>query len=184
MSEAPEAPTNAPESDPAQLRYASELLHSEQNLMLALIGGSVASLVGAGLWAAITAFSGFQLGIVAIAIGFLVGISVRTLGKGIDRVFGLVGGGLSLAGCAAGNLLAICILISGQNGVPLLDVITGLELGIIVELMTQSFSPMDLIFYGIAVYEGYGLSFRRVSEDDLRRLLAGSGAPLPPEARG
>ena len=33
--------------------------------------------------------------------------------------------------------------------------------------MVVTFSPIDLLFYGIAVYEGYKLSFRQIGLDDL-----------------
>jgi len=36
-----------------------------------------------------------------------------------------------------------------------------------------TFHPTDLLFYGIAVYEGYRFSFRRLSDADLAGL-AGS----------
>jgi hypothetical protein len=31
------------------------------------------------------------------------------------------------------------------------------------ELMLEAFSPMDLLFYGIAVYEGYKFFFRQIT---------------------
>ena len=40
------------------------------------------------------------------------------------------------------------------------------------EIMVATFSPMDLLFYGIAVYEGYRLSFRRLTRDDLAAALS------------
>ena len=40
--------------------------------------------------------------------------------------------------------------------------------------MVASFSPFDLLFYGIAVYEGYKLSFRQLTERDLMEKISGS----------
>jgi hypothetical protein len=37
--------------------------------------------------------------------------------------------------------------------------------------MKNTFSPMDILFYGIAVYEGYRLSFREISDKDLDQML-------------
>jgi hypothetical protein len=31
---------------------------------------------------------------------------------------------------------------------------------------------MDLLFYGIALYEGYKFSFRRLSDQEVRSLMA------------
>jgi hypothetical protein len=36
--------------------------------------------------------------------------------------------------------------------------------------MQATFNPMDLLFYGIGVYEGYRFSFRQVSQADLTKI--------------
>jgi hypothetical protein len=33
--------------------------------------------------------------------------------------------------------------------------------------MKDSFSPMELLFYGIAIYEGYNFSFRKITEEEI-----------------
>jgi hypothetical protein len=43
--------------------------------------------------------------------------------------------------------------------------------------MKAFFSPMDLVFYAIAVYEGYKLSFRQVTQDELSEMLSGGVTP-------
>ena len=48
------APSSAAELDPAQVLYLRQRIESEQNLILGLIGGLGAALVGAILWAGIT----------------------------------------------------------------------------------------------------------------------------------
>jgi hypothetical protein len=93
----------------------------------------------------------------------LVGFGVRLLGKGLDPKFGVVGALFSLLGCLAGNLLVVCILIAKYQGIPLIELIARLDLSIIFDLMSKNFNPMDLLFYGIAVYEGYKFSFRPIS---------------------
>jgi hypothetical protein len=40
-----------------------------------------------------------------------------------------------------------------------------------MELMSISFSPMDLLFYGIAVYEGYKFSFRRMTGEEMQQVI-------------
>jgi hypothetical protein len=167
-----------PQFDSAQLQYALDQLKGEQNLPMGIAAGAGASLAGAAAWALITVLTKFQIGWMAIAIGFLVGIAIRTFGKGIDKVFGIAGAGLALVGCALGNLLAACGMISVEFDVPFFEVLSGLDLEIIREIMVASFSPMDLLFYGIAVYEGYRLSFRQLTEQDIAARITGS--PLEP----
>ena len=156
--------------DPLIVQAAMQRLRSEQNLILAILAGGAAALLGAVIWAAITMVISYQIGWMAVGVGFLVGYAVRTFGKGIDRSYGVIGAGWSLAGCAAGNLLAVVGLVSQHQNVPLIDVLEKLDPEVIASLMQATFNPMDLLFYGIAVYEGYRFSFRQITKSDLTKI--------------
>ncbi len=78
---------------------------------------------------------------------------------------------MALLGCAVGNLLATCGLLAKHNDIPFFTVLSVLEVEAVKNLMVASFSPMDLLFYGIAVYEGYKFSFRRLSVGEIESLL-------------
>jgi hypothetical protein len=132
---------------------------SQSNLPLAILGGAVAALIGAALWALITVTTGYQIGFMAIGVGFLVGYAVRLLGKGSTPVFGAVGALLSLGGCVAGNVLAITGFIANDVGQPFFSVLSQMEMAAIPSMLTETFSAIDVVFYAIAVYEGYKLSF-------------------------
>jgi len=159
--------------DLPQAEYLRQLLESEQNLPLASIGGLVASLVGAAIWAGVTLTTGYQIGFMAIGVGFLVGFTVRSLGKGITRSFGLLGAALSLLGCAVGNLLAVTAILANAQQIPFGTALAGLDAALIREIMLAYFRPMDLLFYAIAVYYGYRLSFRQLTEAQLNAMLSG-----------
>ncbi|HKY32041.1 MAG TPA: hypothetical protein VJV23_05845 [Candidatus Polarisedimenticolia bacterium] len=161
--------TSQPAAGSGTIPYdrAMERLRGEQNLMLGIAGGAAAALAGAAAWAGVTVGTGYQIGWMAVGVGFLVGVTVRALGKGVDQSFGLSGALLSLLGCAAGNLFAMCGLLAQQEGVPFVQVVSQLTPGMARELMTLSFSPMDLLFYGIAVYEGYKFSIRPITTEDM-----------------
>ncbi len=92
------------------------------------------------------------------------GLTVRSLGKGIDKIFGIVGSVWALTACGLGNLLAVCGVLSVEESVPLLTILSALNLDIVGQLMAVTFSPTDLLFYGIAMYEGYRLSFRQLED--------------------
>jgi hypothetical protein len=132
---------------------------SQSNLPLAILGGCVAALIGAALWAGITVTTGYQIGFMAIGVGFLVGYAVRLTGKGTTPVFGAVGALLSLAGCVVGNVLAIAGFIASDAGEPFFSVLSQIEMAMVPSMLTDTFSAIDLVFYAIAVYEGYKLSF-------------------------
>ena len=138
----------------------------DQSVVLGLLAGAVAALIGAAAWAYITVTTNQVIGLVAAAIGLLVGFAVRIFGKGITPVFGVIGASLSLLGCLAGKLLASCMYISRKKSIPLADLLARLDPQAVIDLLASTYRPMDLVFYGIAVYIGYQYSFYRPSSEN------------------
>lgn len=158
------------EIDPVRLRMFRDRLRDDQNLPAGIAAGVGAAVVSAGVWALITTVSGYQIGFMAIGVGYLVGYAVGKAGKGIDNHFGIVGATLALAGCLLGNLLVACSVVSKEFGIPLMSVITSLNLEKVGILMTATFSPIDLLFYGLAVHGGWRMSFRRIRKEEIEEL--------------
>ncbi len=158
--------------DPIRLEGLLRELRDNQNYGVGLLAGSVAAAVGAGLWAAVTVATDYQIGWMAVGIGFLVGHAVRVFGKGIDPPFRYMGAALSLLGCLAGNLLTVCIVVARQQNLPIGAVLSALNSGMVVEFLKATFDPMDLLFYAIAVYEGYQFSIRRLTREEIARLAS------------
>lgn len=142
----------------AEMTYTQEVARSNQRFPLAAAAGTLVAGVSAALWAAITASTGYQVGYMAIGVGLLVGLTVRHTGRGIDRRFAMLGATLSLLGCAAGNLLTGLAFIARENQVSILQAGSALDIQMAASVMQALFSPIDLLFYGIATYEGYRLS--------------------------
>jgi hypothetical protein len=187
MSDAPQAPNPlfdavaapAPEQDASEISidperakaYVSEL-QSQQSLLGGIGGGFISAIVGAVIWAAVTVATGYQIGWMAVGVGFLVGLAVRKYGKGLTPMYGVIGAALSLFGCLLGNVLTLGGWIAQQQGLPLVDTEVALlsnPIGL-GQLLMQTFHPMDVLFYGFAVYEGYKFSFRQISEGELAAL--------------
>lgn len=168
--------TAAPEVstvDSAIVRMATQRMRDQQNLSAAVVAGTAAAIIGAGLWAVTTVVTGYQIGWMAVGIGFLVGYAIRVVGKGIDQTFAVAGAILALFGCMLGNVLTVCYFVAENEGIPVLELLPQLDLAIVSELLVATFSPMDLLFYGIAVYEGFQLSTVSVSENELQAATAG-----------
>jgi len=163
-----------PGIDSEQLNYAYVIqrLRKEENFPLAIIAGLLAAVLGAVIWAGFTVVTKYQVGIIAIGVGLLVAFSIRFAGKGLSVKFQILGALLSLLGCAAGNFLTICYYIAQNEGMGFFEVLTLINPAAIPELMTSTFSAMDVVFYGIAVYEGYRLSTRQITEHDLAGMQA------------
>jgi hypothetical protein len=168
---APQAEEAAIELDPIRVQEFRRRIETEQNILLAVLGGAVAALVGAAIWAAITVVTHYQIGFMAIGVGLLVGLTVRFLGKGITTTFGVVGAVFSLVGCLLGNLFSACGFLAAEKSVSFWEVVGDLNPELIAALMKATFSAIDLLFYGIAVYEGYKIAFRRVTAEELQSLV-------------
>jgi antitoxin component YwqK of YwqJK toxin-antitoxin module len=160
-----------------------EILHvlkSHQSIGFAVLGGFLMAIFSSLLWAAITVATQYQIGYMAIAVGLMVGFTVRFFGAGIDKTFGYIGAGFALLGCLMGNFFSQIGFYANDENLPYLEVLGYINSSNLMEVMTASFSPMDLVFYTIAIYQGYRFSFRNVPESisDAKEL-----APFGAKAR-
>lgn len=168
-----EPPTYAPHAepmDPQRVAAFMQRMRGEQSFVGALIGGLVGALAGAGAWAAITVATKFQIGFMAIGVGILVGLLVRKMGRGMTPVYGVIGAVFALLGCMAGNLLTVCWFLAESEHQSFTTVLSGLTPDTITSLLSATFDGMDLLFYGIAIWEGYKLSLRQFTDADLMGL--------------
>lgn len=153
--------------DPARIASLIARVRAEQNINGALSGGTLGALLGAVLWAILTVITKFEIGWEAIGVGFLVGYGVRRFGKGVDPVFGYIGGALSAIGIAFGNILTGMIAVSTTQNIPFMDLLTRMNFNAAWILLTAGFSPIDILFYALGIYYGYRFSFRRLTQADL-----------------
>lgn len=158
-------------------------LLTRQSFGYALAGGLMASVLGAVIWAAITVATGYQIGYMAILVGFIVGFSVRYFGIGFSLKFGILGGVLSLFGCLLGNLLSQVVFIAHETSYTYLYVLQLLDWETIKLIYKESFSPMDVLFYAIAVYEGLRFSYGKITHKLLEELAGEPGKELPSRYR-
>ncbi len=84
----------------------------ERRLFLGALAGLAAAFVGAVVWAIVTVTTKYQIGLVAIGIGALVGFAVR-IGNG-GKAFGILGAFLALFGCVLGNYFSLIAFASAQ----------------------------------------------------------------------
>lgn len=136
------------------------VLKSEENLPMGIIAGLVACLVGAAVWALVSVSTGYQIGYMAIGMGFLVGYAVRIGGKGISSIFGVAGALLALLGCILGDYFSIIGFIASGEQLSYMETLTLMPVSEMVGLLINNLLSMTALFYGIAVFEGYKLSFR------------------------
>lgn len=131
---------------------------TRQNFLLAVGTGLLAAIVGEMVWAVVTVMTSYQIGWMAVGVGFLVGGMVRLFGRGVDKRFSYLGAGMALFGCLLGNCLTYCMFIARDAGLSIAAVLTQVNPGALPNLMLSNLHPLDILFYGLALYEGYRFS--------------------------
>jgi hypothetical protein len=145
----------APEPD-----YDAQLaqLRARQNFALAIPAGLAAAVVGAVLWAVFVYATGMELGLIAVAVGALVGYAIRRVGRGIDPQFGVLGAICAALGWALGTALCDLAFLAKDTGGSFFDALSAIGAGQMISLMVRSLEAMDFLFLAIAVWEGWKLS--------------------------
>jgi hypothetical protein len=151
----------------------------EQNLALGIVAGAGAAIAGAAIWMGITIATQMQFGLVAIAIGAGVGYAVRYAGKGVTKVFGVVGAVCTLLSCIAGEVFTVVQLSANAESIGFFDALAHVDLGSVVQNVVENSSIMTYIIYGIGIYEGYKFSFRKLTLQEIQEARL---APPPPVA--
>jgi hypothetical protein len=155
-----EPSANQPPANQPTVEQVVAQLKAQQNFMAAIPAGLAAAIVGAVLWAGATFVTETKIGLIAVAVGLLVGYAIRVTGKGIEPKFAMLGALCAALGWGLGTLLSDVAFLAKHAGNPFLDTLMRLGLRRTLSLVTGAFEPMDLLFLSIAVYEGYKFSFK------------------------
>lgn len=173
-SQNPQPQAQESEVDPLKLSRLLQQIRDNQNLTMGIAGGVLGAIIGAVGWGLLTWLTHYQIGFAAIGVGFLAGFGVRFLGKGIDTSFSIVGALTALIGVFLGDLFWACIELSRGEGVPLSDVVSALNPQLIGSIFRETFSPMQLLFYGIAVWAGFKYAKRSLTPEELQSVTKSS----------
>lgn len=136
---------------------AIKQLDNQPSLLMGLVGGTVAMLVSAIIWGVISYVTEYQIGWMAIGVGFLVGIAIKFFGKGKSVMFGVSSAVLALIGCVLGNLIFYSGIIAREESASFLQVffILLLQPAAAIEVFSIAFGFMDIVFYTLAAYVGF-----------------------------
>lgn len=163
MSLDPSSSSSSPESVEASASLREPVAPSS-NLVFAVVAGIVAMLVGTAIWVGVTVATNFQIGYMAVGVGFLVGLAMRFAGRGVGQPYHVVGAVLTLLGCALGNLFTGCVLVARAQEVSFGEVVSALNVEMAGEIMGVMFSPMDILFYVLAAMAGWKYSVLQGAE--------------------
>jgi hypothetical protein len=149
-----------------QIPYAEiiERLRMEQKLTRGILAGLIVGIVGAILWGIITVATEYQIGYMAIAVGAGVGFAIRKFGKGVDPIFGYWGAGIALLSVFIGNFLSIIGFLANAEGLGYIETLWLFDYGYLFPIMKEAFQPIDVLFYGLALYEGYKFAIIKIED--------------------
>ncbi len=145
------------------------------DLVGGLVAGIVATAVASALWYGVVVATNYQVGLIAIAVGFIVGqgvsLGARRRGHVALVAISVV---LTLVGLAISEyLIAMHFLI------PALAEVEGIVIdvlqppGLMVELLVESIKaePMTLLFWGIALFQAFAIPARLIGGREGNRLF-------------
>ena len=172
--EEPETKKKAAPKKTSQKKQASKValkkLRRYQSFLYALIGGLLITATAAVGWAFITAMTGYQGVYLALGVGVLVGIAVRFFGAGIKRIFGILAALLALTGSLLGYYLSQNGFLEELQLARIMGIPDYLDQELMLNTMRDSFVPLDLVFYGLAVLLAYFIAIRRINSRKMARL--------------
>ncbi len=132
-------------------------------LRAALAAGS-AALAGGVVWALLSLGAGHGASPLAVAVGLMVGISVRLKGEGHTMAFRLIGVFGTLFGSAIGALMAATTLNAFQNDLGIGGMLSVLgDPGAILTAFDAYYGLLDLISLVLACYIAFRLSASKPS---------------------
>ena len=140
-----------------------EQMKLRQRLPHAIAAGLVVAVGCAVLWALITAVSHVQIGFMAIFVGIAVGYTVRAAGRAVQPSFGILGAGLSLFSCLLGNFLSVFVYVAANEGISVWTLLSEFDYAYTPHLMADTFGIMDILFYALAIIEGYKLGYKQIT---------------------
>ena len=140
----------------AQQRFHT--VETESNFLYGILGGSIVAIICAIIWAAITVGTEYQIGWMAIGVGFAVGISVRMFGRGKTISYSVAGSVLALLGCIAGNIFSTIGFIAKYQAINVFQALYLIDPDYLMDAFLEDFQLIDFLFYGLAIYEGFRFS--------------------------
>lgn len=150
--------SNYNQDEALKFKTAEESLQRDERYYYGLIAGIGTGILGALLWAFITVNLMIQFAFMAIAVGASVGYAIKYAGRGTSLKFQTTGALIAFASCILGNVFSIIGLISKYQDVSIVDVLFYLDYSIIPVLLKEEFNMIDLVFYLLAILEGFKFS--------------------------
>jgi hypothetical protein len=139
----------------------------------AIVIGIGAMLLGAVIWAVITALTKHEFSLVAIGVGALIGLAMFTA-RPTSGGIALVAALLTIVGCALGDFLALGALIAQRTSASFMDVLNA-------EVkhpgpVFHALGGKTYLFWAIGAVAAFGMTIRRIQA---ARMMSGPPVAAP-----
>ncbi len=159
MSEENAEPVFTPPGQEAQVKLEEPVL-PQGSVLMACIGGLIPGIVGALLWAALALASQRTFGLLAIGLGFIVGIGVRVLGKGTGPQFRVIGALISLFSCGLGYFFTLVGFGAKEAEMGYFAFLSEVPFSALLSALGSSLGGLDYLFLAFAAWFGWKYSSR------------------------
>ena len=138
---------------------------SGEVLLPCLLGGLIAAVVSGAIWAGISIWTGYEVGYVAIGVGFLCGLGVMMMSQGKRGMpLQMIAVGASVLGIVIGKYITFFDVFKGmmatEAGTEAISWISMFSMGMIQFFsanITSMASGYDLLWIGLAVYTAWSI---------------------------
>lgn len=126
---------------------------------LGILLGIMMGIIGALVWAVITIITGYNIGFVAIAVGFFVSVGFSRAGKDTNMIYGIIAGIIALLSIILGEAIISIYYISVYYELGFFESIISIDYGVLAQFMFESFDAKTVLFYFIAVSAAFKGSY-------------------------
>jgi len=137
----------------AAMAYTTPITNVGENFPLAAAAGLGGAVLGAALWAAFTVTTGIKLGAIAIAVGALIGFAIRAVPHAQTWHYRMLGAVCGVVGWLFGTMASDLAAVARVKHTDLLTIMIATPPMTVIDLVIRLFTPMDVVFFAITVYE-------------------------------
>ncbi len=134
-------------------------INQKANNSLGVLLGIGFGFVGATAWAIISKLTGYNIGFIAIFIGFLVGQGFVNAGRSTKPIMGVIAAIIALLSTLLGNLAFAFLQIADYHSMNVIDLVINFDYHYLLNLIIDMHTAFDIIFYTLAASAAYKRSF-------------------------
>ncbi|MBI9013979.1 MAG: hypothetical protein JEZ08_17215 [Clostridiales bacterium] len=140
----------------------------KRNIATSLIIGIIYSIIGVALWCAVGYFFDIRLGLVGLAIGFMVGKALSKSNSNGSPMFGIIAVIITTAAILLGEVSSLILLVSKEYDITIMETLTIIDYKVAFEIIVESSGAQSLVIYAISLFEAFkiGSSIGHTQDQD------------------